>query len=379
MAKLNYSRKYPHVFNYQSHSKTFWGFRYNYYDEIGKRHEKQLRGFTTAKIANEELLKIQLKISENNATIIENSEVTMKSYAQLWFKAHLPKWRPNTIISNREAINHYILPYIGQYKLRTLTMNIYLRTFINPLSEKVSPSTVRVIHSKVMQIINDAVNNDIIPRNRLQNISLPASHTRQAFTPEDLKKFNDALHVVEIDFRVFFLTIEYTGMRRGEALGLEWDDIDFNRHTISIRRSRIKVDGPTKTPHSVRTISISQSLVDLLKKYHIHQQKKNLKSKGPHPIKVFTGLRNHPLIADHCNKKMKAVLKEAGLTDKHYVIHSFRHTQASILMNDGMNPVDIAKRLGHSSVKTTLDIYSHAVDDNDQKLADTFEKNINNL
>lgn len=378
MVKLNYSKKYPKVFSYDSRSKKLWGFRYNYYDNVGKRHEKQLRGFSTAKAANEALLKSQLQYTQEGSSPIENSEVTIAEWAKKWYATYSPKWRPMTQDNTKSCLRDYIIPLIGSRKMRKITKADYIREFINPLSEKLAPSSVESYHKKVMTIFNKAVENGIINRNALSGVPIEVRSNRNSFTKEDLEKFNYQLDFATMDTKVFFYTLEFTGMRKGEALALTWNDIDINTGLVTINKDRNDYGiGETKTPASNRTISIPEKLIELLKKYRVFQIRKHLRLKKPFEEDdlIFTNYNDRPFCPSGCGERLNTVLKRTDIT-KHYVVHSFRHTHASMLLEQGVNPVDIAKRLGHSSIKTTLDTYSHTLHDNDRKLAEDLAKNI---
>ena len=148
-------------------------------------------------------------------------------------------------------------------------------------------------------------------------------------------------------------------MRKGELLALSWDDVNFNNNTISIKHS-ISVDTNNKpiisTPKnnsSVRCIAMDEITMHILKQWQITQRKELLKQ-GYKPNLVFNSDDNGILSASKPRKWCKHVTNKYHL--KSLRIHDFRHTHASILINNGVNIKAVSQRLGHSNIQTTLDI-----------------------
>lgn len=164
-------------------------------------------------------------------------------------------------------------PLIGHFKLQQLTKTIYQKHYINELEKKYKPSTVRLLHDLFKIAINAAVEEEILTRNKLHGTVLPSLRRKEAdknyLTPEQLSLLlNHIKQHEDIAYYSLFLTIAYTGIRKGEALGLQWRNIDFTNQTISIERHRGSngVDS-TKTKNSERTIKIDEVVLQQLKSY----------------------------------------------------------------------------------------------------------------
>lgn len=379
--KLTKSEKYHNVYSYKAKKGTLYAFRYLYYDLVGKRHEKQQRGFLSELDAHKAELQVEIEAADNETPQIANSATTITQWGKIYFKLRNAKWSPSYRQSFMICLNKYITPMIGKFKLNELSKIKYDYLFIQPqMADSLSPSTIRANHNKVMILFNAAVDNDIIPRNQLRGLQLPASRKRQAFTESDLLKFNTQLKQVGIGERAYFLTLELTGMRKGEGLALKWSDIDFKHNKLSITKSRNEYGlGPTKTPASVRTISLPKDLISFLKHYRAERSAQFLAAGTPlQPDDyVFTNRSQRPLSWNTINLNFHQVIDDAGITPGQYVIHSLRHTHATMLINGGASPVDVAKRLGHADASTTLSIYTHAIESNDTNNAEMFAKIIN--
>ena len=163
----------------------------------------------------------------------------------------------------------------------------------------------------------------------------------------------------ELKYKVYFETLYYCGLRKGEANALSWKDIDFNKHTISINKSiTLKIKGEEyvilspKTKNSIRVLPMSKVLENDLKLLYMEYIEYNNFSHqwfvfgGPYPLKDTT----------ICNKK-NINCKNANI--KQIRIHDFRHSCASLLINNGASISLVAKYLGHSNITTTLNTYTH--------------------
>ncbi|CAB1128384.1 protein of unknown function [Candidatus Hydrogenisulfobacillus filiaventi] len=168
-------------------------------------------------------------------------------------------------------------------------------------------------------------------------------------------------------WRVLWYTIALTGCRRGEALGLQWADIDRERHTITIQRTltgkaaRRQVHEP-KTASGRRVVAATRFLMDLLKE-HQHQQKLAQLAAGPDWVEtgfVFTTRTGKPLDGDNVRRAFKKLLKAAGLPPETR-IHDLRHAMATWWLSQGVPVKVVSERLGHTSIAITLQLYGHVL------------------
>ncbi|MGY5269524.1 tyrosine-type recombinase/integrase [Lactiplantibacillus plantarum] len=378
--KLTKINKYQHVFSYKSKTGTRYAIRVTYYDVNGKRHEKQQRGFSTALLAHQAELKYSQMEAQQESQQLLDSTITMKAWSERFWELRKANWRKSTTLDYQCMLNKWVIPLLGSQRLDQLTKPKYEYLFIQPLLKRLSPTTVQQYHRFVMLIINTAVDAEILNHNRLAGIKFDRTTRHNAFSKTDLKAFNSALDKLVADYKPFFLLLEQSGMRKGEALALNWDDVDTKHQTITINKTRSWFGtGEPKTSSSNRVIAISASVVNMLRHYQLYQRSKCL-MKGDKFSKtdvIFTNDHNRPLDPKTTNRYFNKALEYAGISAHKYVIHSLRHTHATLLLDAGINPVEVAHRLGHANANITLSTYAHVVPDADQILANTFEALIN--
>jgi integrase len=163
---------------------------------------------------------------------------------------------------------------------------------------------------------------------------------------------------------LFYLAIA-TGMRRGELLGLKWEDIDWLKQTVKVAR-QIRPGGqsfqPLKTRFSRRTIMIGAKTIQVLRDHYERQQdiRKAAGRKWVENDLVFTNTHGGPLCANHMTQVFQELLEACGLPKIRF--HDLRHTAASLMLNNGIPPIVVSRRLGHSKASTTLDVYGHLLD-----------------
>jgi integrase len=263
-----------------------------------------------------------------------------------------------------------------------------------PLSDQTIKHHHRLIHA----ILETAVRWQYLKDNPASRIDAPKVEKKEArhFDEEQTMILLEALENEPLKYKTIILLTIYGGLRAGEVLGLEWNDIDFNKRIIEIKRSSQYVDKKiiTKSPKnetSCRLVTYPQIIMTLLKEYKVWWQGEKSKcvDKWHKTDRLFVqseGLPMHPttpskwylqFIRRH-NEKVK---HDEKLTeeDKEILIlpevnfHGLRHTSATLLISQGHDIQTVAARLGHSTASTTLNIYSHALRSADSAAADGLE------
>jgi integrase len=271
-------------------------------------------------------------------------------------------------------------PLLGKYKLSELDKTTYKRIYINELLKKYEPSTVQLFHRLFKVAVNAAVDSEIIPRNRFNKITIPAEkNTDNFFTAEELKKFLAAAKELENPTNyTIILTLAYTGVRRGEALGLKWENVDFENKTITIERTRDNkgVRSP-KTKNSYRTILIDDTLATQLKIYRTWCRETMLTFGKRLALEdyIFVSYQSGTPIVDATIKySFDRILKKTGL--KKVTPHGLRHTHATLLISQRIPVKVIADRLGNTP-QMILDIYGHSFKDLEEESVQAFDQALN--
>ncbi|HDR7789601.1 site-specific integrase [Bacillus cereus group sp. Bc252] len=349
-----------------------WEYRIRY-KEMGKYKETSKGGFKTKKEAQLAAAKIEEKLV--NGSNIQNGKITFNEYLYEWLNVFKKgNVAPRTYMVYEKNIRLHILPVFGELKLKDLT-RIKYQKFINNLLEKYSKKTVETINVTMHHALDTAVNElGILEKNPTTKIKLRT--TRVSSKNDDIKCYDiDELHQFltyilneKGGFKYFslFMFLSRTGLRIGECLALQWEDIDFeeqklfiNKTLITTKRNEKILFGPPKNRSSKRTISLDSSTISHLRKMKMEQNKNTLKN-GKYYKEynfVFTHEDNSCMLHPATLKFLQQACKKGNL--KYITLHGFRHTHAVHLLQSGANLKYVSERLGHSSIDMTANVYLH--------------------
>lgn len=241
-----------------------------------------------------------------------------------------------------------------------------------------SSKTILEYHGLIHTVLEQAVREKLIPYNPAAYAELPRSERKepQYYQESEISAIRDALETEPYKWNVLTKMFLATGARRGEILGLKWENIDLDNSRIHICNNLLYVpskgvylDTP-KTKTSNRWITIPSEVVDMLRSYRSYQLEEKFKLHGYYQDKgfVFTRDNGEPIHPDSVTDWMDKFSRRHNLP--HINPHAFRHTQASLLFLHHVDPVSVSHRLGHSKVSTTTDIYAHFMHEADQKMSD---------
>lgn len=343
--------------------KSQYRVTYNYTDNNGKYRQlsKTIYGANEAKFAEAQL--------QAKSLSAPTESLTVQSLFDIYIKAQKNEIREASLDKTRRILSGHVLPHFKNTKLERLNIPL-LQEWKNSLAErKLKISTKQNIFRTFSALLNFAVKMEYIPSNPLQKIGNikdaysfdNPGETLKYYTAEQYKQF---ISVFPLDtyqdrqYYTFFSIAFYTGMRKGEINALRWQDISgdilsVNRSVTQKIKGKENVFSPPKNISSQRKLQIPKPLLKILKLQKETQQKE---FKNWNESMLICGGDN-PL-RDTCisNWNIKTA-KAAGLTPIR--IHDFRHTHATLLINEGISAQEIARRLGHSNVTTTLKVYSH--------------------
>ena len=297
-------------------------------------------------------------------------EPTFKEYADAWISTTAPaSCKESTVKSYEELLKLHVLPAFGNLKLKDINRGKIKEFFAAKTLEGYARSSVIHMKALISNILNNALDNEIIATNASLGIKVPhtkkngdeddGSGTIDTLTAEEANFFLDAVsHYFPGEYPLCLLLLR-TGMRIGEAIALRWPDIDFNGRFIHVQRglSRKKIETP-KSGKS-RRVDMSQQLAETLLAYRTECKKKGFAlGLGDAPEYVFTNEKGGFIITSNWRKRVfwKA-LEKAGL--RRIRIHDLRHTYATLRISKGDSITDVSNQLGHYSVKLTLDVYNH--------------------
>lgn len=387
--KLYKSAKEPELYHYFNASgEKLWMYRHKYYDSTGKRKEKKRSGFKTEKAAIKSLLEVKAATLSGNTHQLDHDKMTVGQWLDKWYNAYNRKWKVGTRSQREGIIRLHLKPLLGHYKLQKLDKSTYQREFINALEGQFKPNTIHLWHNVFKIAINAAVEEEILPRNRFTKVTFPLDGESEQkndnyLTPAQLVTFlNNAKQHENITNYSYLLTVAYTGVRRGEGLGLQWKNIDFKNNTITVERTRDSEGTHTpKTKNSYRTILVDEMLMKQLETYK-KWCKPTLLSFGKKLKDDITKDDTFVFISDQSGEptavanvanSFDRVLKRTELPKTS--IHGLRHTHCTILLNQGLNVKVIAERLGNTP-QMIYNVYGHILKELEQESVSLFSQSL---
>lgn len=369
-------------------NETLYKFRYyaGLDETTGKQRYIRRQGFTSEKDAKTELLKIEYLVSTNQYFKSVKSGKFVDVLDE-WLSLHKETVKPSTLVRENSYITNHIKPYFKNMYVDKITLR-QCQNFTNK-AFAAAPAAYTQIIGIVKSILDYALRLDMIKSNPMLYVIKPK---RQAtisdkhnnyYNKQELKKFLDVAKDTNLKKYALFRLLSYSGMRAGECLALAWHDLDYKNNTIAINKTlaRIKdklVIQTPKTKASNRVISLDTETIQVLKMWQLEQRKQLLKlginSMNKHQL-IFSNGNNEYIYSGTVRKSIKILAKKAGIHS--ITTHGFRHTHATLLFASGMDIKQVQARLGHSNVQTTLNIYTHAIQDKQDKIGDEFAKYIN--
>jgi integrase len=294
---------------------------------------------------------------------------TVENYLEewLWGKQSL---RPSTHASYETHVRRYLVPHLGNLRLDGLSAAHVQRMYRLLANQEgrggkqLSVASLRRIHATLMSALNTAVRRGLIDRNPAATVELPRAHrTRpRTWSPAELAAFLAAIE--EDPLRLLYRVLGLAGLRRGEAVGLRWVDVDLNAGLLRVEQSLVKVDGrsvigPPKSAAGARVVAIDD---ETARQLHWHREAQRLnvvKITGTpgNPDLVFTTPAGQPLDPAYVSRHFDRLVARQGMP--RIRLHDLRHTSASIGLEVGESLLEVSRRLGHSSITITADVYSH--------------------
>jgi len=317
--------------------------------------------------ADEKLAELMREVSSGSyrdikkATFAEFSERWLNIYAEM-------KTKPSTLSSYRDITKNHLVPYMGDYLLRDIDTAM-LQEYVASRLKKVKPKTVINELVPVKEMFKHAVKWGYLKFNPAEDVERPRveKEEMEILTPGEIRLF---LERVTLKYRTFFLTAIMTGLRRGELLGLQGRDIDWNLNQIHVRRSLWKgqVVSP-KTKRSARRVDMTPSLAQELRQYKFSR---SIEDSGF----VFCNAEGDPLSPDSLvRRQFLPALERAGV--KRVRFHDLRHTNVALRLEQGQNIKYIQNQLGHASIQTTIDRYGHLLKEVNTEQAMKLENALN--
>lgn len=348
----------------------------------GKELSTTRRGFLTKKEAKDALAALKVEISKG--TFRKKQLETYQDIYDLWVNHYENTVEESTFVKTTRIFKNHILPAMGAYKIEKIDVAV-CQKHVDEWAKKLQ--RFRMVKAYAAKVLDFAIKRGYLQINPFSLVEAPNKLQKVSIDEDEAENFYDREQLVELlacfekedYFKVYtlFRLLAFSGMRKGEALALTWKDINFVNNEIRINKalSRGKDNKlyvkPTKTG-VVRTIKMDQKTMDLLKNWK-KQQKKDYFRLGYNTMQskqlVFSNEFNDFLQPTKTRKWLMHVIKKYNL--KMITTHGLRHTHCSLLFEAGATLKEVQVRLGHTDVKTTMDIYTHVTE---KAKAGTIEK-----
>lgn len=324
-----------------------------------------------------------------------NENMKFKDLCEEYFKFYVPNnLKPITAYNYKQMFNYRLIPFFGNKKLKDINTTMLTNYFCNLTKETpegehipLSPGTTKRIFNMMQSAFQFAIRQKIIKDNPCKGVELPKyapthEDARKYLNEEELPQFLNLFDKNRSDFDRIILLLLHTGMRSGELLGLSWDNIDFEHKQIFVKHTLSSVGGKhllttPKTPSSNRVIAMNSTVYDLF----LIQQKYQFEmiqclDSFAHPEMVFTSPHGNYKDRSNLNTSFKKFL--IGSEFEFMTLHCLRHSNATLLLNSGIDLKIVSEHLGHSNVNTTGNIYTAILVSSKQKTAEIIELKLTN-
>jgi len=330
----------------------------------GRPRRKHFYGETRADVAGRLTKALQ---EQQQGIMPADDRIKLGTFLDRWLADSMKTAvRPKTYTSYKQLIRLYLKPDLGHVRLSKLTPHDVREFMTKRMEAGLSARTVLYCRAVLRRALRQAVCDGIIFRNVASLAEPPRSVRPEAkvMTPEQAGEFLKAIK--EDRLQALYTVALSLGLRQGEALGLRWQDIDLDQRTLRISFALQRVDGEVqlvepKTIRSRRTLTLPESAVRSLRSHRVRQKEERLKAgedwqEGGF---VFTTAIGTPLDPRNVLREYHAALKRTGLP--RFRFHDLRHSCASLLLAQGVQPRTVMEVLGHSQISITMDTYAHVM------------------
>jgi integrase len=330
----------------------------------GRRRQRS-KSFKTKRAAQAALATMLADIDKGTA--VDRSRQTVAQMMQYWLDTYAwQRCAAKTVDDYERTIRVHIIPALGAIQAQKLTPDVLQKFYGDKLAAGCGPRTVELCHLRLSQALDQSVKLGLLTRNVADLVTPPRvpRKPRQTWDEEQARRF---LAVADQSGRgPIWIVALATGMRRGELLGLRWQDVDFERDILSVRQTVGALRGkpdvkPPKTRSSIRDVPVPSEVMAALREHRRRQNEQRL-ALGPvweDNDLVFAAANGRPIYPDNLKRDFERLVHLAGVP--RIRIHDQRHTHVTLAIAAGADIGAVSQRIGHSRTSITMDVYHHVL------------------
>jgi len=352
----------------------------------GRRRQKSQTVKGTKRDAQRVLREILISLEQGS--YVKPNKISLGELLRQWLRDYVSM---NTTDRTQESytsiIERHLIQGLGRIPLSELKPQHIQGYYAEKLNKGradgkggLSARSVVYHHRILSKALDYAVKMGMVVRNVANIVQPPrvARVTMQTLSPEEVTRFLEAAQ--DTDYYVYFATLLYTGLRRGELLALRWRNLDLDSGALTVVETAYRLGNgeyrikEPKTAQSRRTVTLPSSLVELFKIYRADQELLRIQLGVNLDVDEFVFIRpdGSPINPNAVTLAFKRIIKRASL--KGIRIHDLRHTHATLMLKAGIHPKVVSERLGHANIGITLDIYSHVLPGMQEVAAEKFDR-----
>ncbi len=352
----------------------------------GQRRQLKRSGFRTQTEASAALAEVMTEVEDGRYR--DDGRRTVESFLREWIESKVANGlAATTARSYRQHIDAYLVPHLGHLRMRDLRP-AHVSRMLRALAEsnetrarKIGPTSLRRVHATLRSALNDARREGLVKTNAATDATVPKAERPKVrpWEAEELGAFLD--HATADRLGTLFELVALAGLRRGEACGLRWSDVDLMRGLLVVRQQVVQVDGqtyacgtcggthrgivfgaPKTSSGDARRIDLGERGVGVLLAQRLSQDEERAawsEAYADHDL-VFAREDGNPLAPELVTKTFGKLVKSAGI--RPIRVHDLRHGRASLLLAAGVDLAVVSKMLGHSSITITADTYAHLLE-----------------
>lgn len=305
----------------------------------------------------------------------KSTAIKFEELAEEWFTEYAALNLRVSTFEEMRKLTKRVYPALGHLRIDKITAR-QIQTFLNSLAKDganmltgkpLSPKTIHHHLELISNVFSYAIKMELLSNNPCSKVTIPKGEVKekQIYSQEEMALLLTKMDGEPLKYKAFFYLMAYTGFRRGEMLGLEWKDIDFENNIISVKRTSNQTaergiyTDTTKTKRSQRTLKISPYIMEMLKTLKVEQdaEAQKLGDYWVETDRLFTQDNGEPQHPNTTYEWLKRFCKRENLP--FHGLHSFRHFAASSMISAGLDVTTVSGALGHTNSGTTLNIYSH--------------------